>query len=130
MTGYSASRAHAAASSEVVVIRSINGPYAFRNGVLPKALICQGSWGEFEPGISIWQRLFTGSLAVDMLPTAARISQHAPIGSGPSVFADVPGRPPPRGDDQHEDTNGEHRKSHEFKHQRVHCNPPDKPIDL
>src|ERR1700737_1140851 len=42
----------------------------------------------------------------------------------PSVVAHLPGRRPPRGNGKHDDAEREHRKSHEFKHQRVHGNPP------
>jgi len=44
-----------------------------------------------------------------MRPTAARISQRVRIAGGPSVFADVPGGRPPRGDGEHDDTKREHR---------------------
>src|ERR1700732_5426508 len=58
MTGCLARRAQTAASAAVVVISSMNGPYAFGRGVLPKALICQGSCGKFEPCNYGWQHLF------------------------------------------------------------------------
>jgi hypothetical protein len=47
-----------------------------------------------------------------------------------SGIADLPGRRLPRGDGKHDDAKRKHRKSHEFKHQGVHGNPPDKPVDL
>src|SRR5436853_7410452 len=48
MTLCLARRSQASARALVVVIRSMNGPYAFENGVLPKALNCQGPCSEFE----------------------------------------------------------------------------------
>ena len=54
-----------------------------------------------------WRKLIAASTAMD--PAAARISQQVSVASGPSVFADVPGRRPLRGDGEHDDTKCEYR---------------------
>src|SRR6266700_1980338 len=131
MTGCFASRAQTAASSEVVVIRFMDGPYRLCDGVLPKALICQGSCSEFEPCISALRRVFAETQA-----TGAQCCSPDPVNTSfweqdRSGVADVPGRPSPRRNGQHDDTQREHRQSYEFEHQSVsHSNSPNKPIDL
>jgi hypothetical protein len=102
MTGCKARRAQAAASSEVVVIKSMS------TADQPKELICQGSPSEFEPCIP----------AGDCHDFDSHAQEN---GSG---MADSPGLPPTRRQRQHDHAEREHRQSHEFEYQSVHRSIP------
>src|SRR5258708_33760247 len=98
MTGCKARRAQAAASSEVVVIKSMS------TADQPKELICQGSRSEFEPCI----------------PAANCHDFDSHAQENGSGMADSPGLPPSRGHRQHAVEERKHRQPHEFEYQVDH----------